>query len=173
MRMPSGGCYRGRRRPLCGASPGHGMPTPPGRPGTVPPVPEEDPTARFAELVQRPEEELPLDEGALLIAAHANPELDVEFELALLDDLAERCPAPTLDALRQHLFVDLGFTGNVDDYYDPDNSFLDQVVRRRVGLPIALSVLGIEVGRRLGLRLGGVALPGHFLLRHDGGDEPL
>jgi regulator of sirC expression with transglutaminase-like and TPR domain len=136
-------------------------------------VPEEDPTARFAELVQRPEEEVPLDEGALLIAAHANPELDVEFELGLLDDLAERCPAPTLDAWRRHLFVDLGFTGNVDDYYDPDNSFLDQVVRRRVGLPIALSVLGIEVGRRLGLRLGGVALPGHFLLRHDGGDEPL
>ena len=135
-------------------------------------VASDDPTMRFAELVQGPEDDLPLDEAALLIAAHAYPDLDVGFELELLDGLAERCPEPSLDGWRHYLFVDLGFTGNVDDYYDPDNSFLNQVVRRKVGLPISLSVLGQVVGDRLGLRLAGVGLPGHFLLRHDAVGTP-
>ncbi len=129
---------------------------------------EDDPTARFAELVQGPEDELHLDEPAFLIAAHAYPDLDVDFEMQLLDGLAERCPDRTLEGWRRYLFVDQGFTGDVENYYDPDNSFLNKVLERRTGLPITLSVLGIEVGRRLGLRLRGVGLPGHFLLRHDG-----
>jgi regulator of sirC expression with transglutaminase-like and TPR domain len=126
-----------------------------------------DLTARFAALVQGPESELTLDEPALVIAAHAQPDLDIAAELGTLDELASGCPEPTLEGWRQHLFVDLGFTGNVDDYYEPANSFLNEVVRRRVGLPISLSVLGIEVGRRLGLSFSGVGMPGHFLLRHD------
>ena len=126
-----------------------------------------DLTARFAELVQGPDSELNLDEAALLIAAHAQPDLDIGAEIQALDELAAGCPEPTLDGWRRHLFVDLGFTGNVEDYYDPENSFLNSVVRRRVGLPISLSVLGIEVGRRLGLHLSGIGMPGHFLLRHD------
>jgi regulator of sirC expression with transglutaminase-like and TPR domain len=134
---------------------------------------DDDPTARFAQLVQGPEEELPLDEAALLIAAHAYPDLDIEFEMELLDGLAERCPDRTLEGWRRYLFVDQGFTGNLADYYDPDNSFLNKVLERRIGLPITLSVLGIEVGRRMGLRLGGVGLPGHFLLRYDGEGAPL
>jgi regulator of sirC expression with transglutaminase-like and TPR domain len=125
-----------------------------------------DPTARFAELVEGPEAELALDEAALLIAAHAHPGLDIAAELRALDELAASCPEPTLEGWRRHLFVDLGFTGNVENYYEPDNSFLHQVVRRRVGLPITLSVVGIEVGRRLGLEFEGVGMPGHFLLRH-------
>ncbi|MGI9023659.1 MAG: SirB1 family protein [Acidimicrobiales bacterium] len=132
----------------------------------------EDPTARFAELVQGPEEELPLDEAALLVAAHAYPDLDIGFELGLLDGLAERCLQRDLEGWRRCLFDELGFTGNVADYYDPDNSFLNQVVRRRVGLPITLSVLGQVVGARMGLRLAGVGLPGHFLLRHDPATGP-
>lgn len=130
-------------------------------------------TARFAELVQGPEEDLPLDEAALLIAAHAYPDLDIAFEIELLDGLAERCPDRTLDGWRRYLFVEQGFTGNVDDYYDPENSFLNKVLERRTGLPITLSVLGIVVGQRLGLRLAGVGLPGHFLLRHDGDGSPV
>jgi len=130
-------------------------------------VPDDDPTVRFAALAQGPEDELPLDEAALLMAAHAYPDLDVDFELELLDGLAERCTDRSLNGWRRYLFDELGFTGNVADYYDPDNSFLHQVVRRRVGLPISLSVLGMAVGRRLGLHLRGVGLPGHFLLRHD------
>ena len=125
-----------------------------------------DPTTRFAELVEAPEDELPLDEAALLIAAHAQPELDIDAELAALDELALGIPERTLDGWRRHLFVDLGFSGNVKRYYDPSNSFLNQVLRRRRGLPITLSVLGMEVGRRIGLRLEGVGMPGHFLLRH-------
>ena len=125
-----------------------------------------DPTARFTELVQGPEDELALDEAALLIAAHAQPELDIDAELAVLDGLAAGIPERTLEGWRRHLFVDLAFSGNVKRYYDPANSFLNEVVRRRRGLPITLSVLGMEVGRRVGLRLEGVGMPGHFLLRH-------
>ncbi|HVL05260.1 MAG TPA: transglutaminase-like domain-containing protein [Acidimicrobiales bacterium] len=125
-----------------------------------------DTTTRFSELVQGPPDRLALDEAALLIAAHARPGLDVAAELKLLDKLAAGIPAGDLHEWRRHLFVDLGFSGNVARYSDPSNSFLDQVVRRRRGLPITLSVLGMEVGRRVGLRLEGVGLPGHFLLRH-------
>lgn len=125
-----------------------------------------DPTARFAELVQGDEEALALDEAALLIAAHAHPGLDVAAELAKLDALAAGIREPTLDRWRQHLFIDLGFSGNVHRYYDPANSYLDDVIRRRKGLPITLSVLGMEVGRRIGLRFEGVGMPGHFILRH-------
>ncbi len=125
-----------------------------------------DPTIRFAELVAGPEEELVLDEAALLIAAHARPDLDIGAELKLLDRLAAGIPEGTLDEWRRHLFVNLGYSGDVSRYYDPVNSFLDEVVRRRRGLPITLSVLGMEVGRRIGLRFQGIGMPGHFLLRH-------
>jgi regulator of sirC expression with transglutaminase-like and TPR domain len=122
--------------------------------------------ARFAALVARPDEEIPLDEAALLIAAHARPELDVAAELGRLDDLAAGCKEPTLDGLTHHLFDELGFRGNTEDYQDPNNSYLDQVVRRRLGIPITLSVLTMEVGRRLDVALDGVGMPGHFLVRH-------
>lgn len=123
-------------------------------------------TARFAALVTRPDDEIPLDEAALLIAAHARPNLDLASELALLDDLAAGCKESTLDGLTHHLFDELGFRGNTENYGDPDNSYLDQVVRRRLGIPITLSVLTMEVGRRLGVALDGVGMPGHFLVRH-------
>ena len=129
---------------------------------------EESAAARFAALVARPDDEIPLDEAALLIAAHARPELDVAGELAGLDELAAGCKEPTLDGLTHHLFDELGFRGNIEHYQDPDNSYLDQVVRRRVGIPITLSVLTIEVGRRIGVALDGVGMPGHFLVRHRG-----
>lgn len=123
-------------------------------------------TARFAELVARGDEEIPLDEAALLIAAHARPELDLAAELGRLDELAAGCKEPTLDGLTHRLFDELGFRGNAEHYQDPDNSYLDQVVRRRLGIPITLSVLTMEVGRRLGVALDGVGMPGHFLVRH-------
>jgi regulator of sirC expression with transglutaminase-like and TPR domain len=122
--------------------------------------------ARFADLVARPDDEIPLDEAALLIAARARPALDVGVEQARLDDLAGGCGEATFDGLTRHLFTDLGFTGNTERYQDPDNSYLDQVMRRRVGIPISLSVLTMEVGRRLGVAIDGVGMPGHFLVRH-------
>lgn len=125
------------------------------------------PTGRFIELVQRPDDDIPLDEAALLVAAHAYPGLDVAAEQARLDSLAAACPAPTLDGLRHHLFEDFGLTGNTRRYGDPRNSFLNDVLTRRVGIPISLSVVTMEVGRRLGLILSGVGMPGHFLVRQE------
>src|SRR3954471_4898516 len=124
-----------------------------------------DVTERFAALVRGSEENLPLDEAALLIAAHAYPELDIASELAVLDALAQRCVAPTLDALLNHLFRREWFVGNRVDYADVRNSYLNDVLGRRLGIPISLSVLLMEVGRRLGLKIDGVGMPGHFLAR--------
>jgi regulator of sirC expression with transglutaminase-like and TPR domain len=124
-----------------------------------------DATQRFADLMAQPATTIPLDEVALLIAAHAEPGLDVHAQLARLDRLADQCFAPTLDALVTYLFIDLGFRGNTQDYWDPRNSFLNDVLDRRCGIPISLAVLAMSVGRRLGVPLSGVAMPGHFLLR--------
>ena len=124
-----------------------------------------DPTARFTELVAGPEASLPLDEAGLLIAAHAHQGLDVDAQLARFDDLADQVGEPTLDGLRRLLFRDLGFAGNQADYYDPANSYLDVVLDRRLGLPITLAVVLMEVGRRVAVPLAGVSMPGHFLVR--------
>ena len=125
-----------------------------------------NPTERFAALVQGPEDGLAgrLDEATLLIAEHARPDLDVEDYRARLDELAGACAEPTLAAVSHLLFEVEGFQGN-PDYYDPDNSYLDQVLDRRVGIPITLAVVLLEVGRRLGVPVAGVGLPGHFLVR--------
>lgn len=129
--------------------------------------------ARFAELVAR--DAIPLDELALAIAAEEYPALEPETYLARLDELAERveilAPAPlksasTLRALRAVLHDEEGLRGNEQDYYDPRNSYLNEVLDRRVGLPITLSLVYIEVARRVGLRLEGVGFPGHFLAKY-------
>jgi len=124
-----------------------------------------DTTQRFAELIGGPEHEMALDEGALLIAAHAYPDLDVATELRRLDDLAGRCPARDVDGLVRWLFADLGYSGNVRAYHDPRNSYLNDVVARRTGIPITLALLAQVLGRRLGVELVGIGMPGHFLLR--------
>jgi regulator of sirC expression with transglutaminase-like and TPR domain len=132
------------------------------RPGTLAAV---DPTLAFAELLARPEAEIDLDRAALLIAAHARNELDVDAQLDAIDGLAAGCEGPELAAVLSHLFVRLGFRGNPEDYYDPCNSYLDRVIATRRGIPITLSVLTISVARRHGIELVGVGMPGHFLVR--------
>jgi regulator of sirC expression with transglutaminase-like and TPR domain len=127
-----------------------------------------DSTARFEALMALPDDEIPLDEAALMIAVHADPATDVEGALAMLDELAATSPGPTFEELRHHLFVAEGFRGDDGDYYDPANSMLDKVLARRRGIPITLSVIAIEVGRRLGVVIEGVGMPGHFLARHGG-----
>jgi regulator of sirC expression with transglutaminase-like and TPR domain len=115
-----------------------------------------------------------LAEGALLIAAHAFPELDIDAYLARLDSLAATLRGrlradiggcEMLVALNRYLFQELGFRGNSSDYYDPRNSYLNEVIERRLGIPISLSVLYIAAGRRLGLELEGISFPGHFLVK--------
>jgi regulator of sirC expression with transglutaminase-like and TPR domain len=123
-----------------------------------------DATARFAALLALPEPEVPLDEAALLIAAHAHPALDVDARLTELDALAAHVDAASAEALARELFVGEGFSGNAADYGDPRNSLLDDVLDRRLGIPITLSVLMVEVGRRRGIPLHGVGMPGHFLV---------
>jgi regulator of sirC expression with transglutaminase-like and TPR domain len=123
----------------------------------------DDATARFTELVQRADGAIPLDELMLAIAAHDHA-VDEHAALARLDALAEDLAGGDTDALARHLFVTEGFRGNTVDYGDPDNSYLDVALERRVGIPITLSVVMIEVGRRCGASLTGVGMPGHFLV---------
>ena len=117
----------------------------------------------FAELARAPEPALDLGLGALLIAQIEHPDLEPKAVLAHLDDLAARVGAGDVHRLRRFLFEDEGFAGNADDYYDPRNSCLNDVLERRLGIPITLSVLAIEVGRRVGVAVKGVGLPGHFM----------
>ena len=124
-----------------------------------------DAGGRWLELMQVREEDVPLDEAALIIGAHANPALDVDGQLRRLDGIAAQVGEPDTSAVCRLLFEQLGLRGDRQGYDDPRNSYIDQVLDRRRGIPISLSVLLIEVGRRCGLRLDGVGMPGHFLVR--------
>jgi regulator of sirC expression with transglutaminase-like and TPR domain len=126
------------------------------------------PTERFLALMAGPTPAVRLDEAALLLAAHGEQGLDVEAQMARLDELAGSCPDPSVDGVVELLFGRLQLRGNTDDYGDPRNSFLDQVLDRRLGIPITLSVLVMEIGRRVGLTFEGIGMPGHFLVRHVG-----
>ncbi|MEQ3552009.1 transglutaminase-like domain-containing protein [Pseudonocardia nematodicida] len=129
------------------------------------PDPAPDPVARFLRLVTGPEPAL--DEGALAIAAGAGAgPAAADRARAELDELADGVDG--LDALLHRLFTDAGFTGNTAAYADPRNSDLTEVLARRTGIPITLSVVTIEVGRRAGIVLEGVGMPGHFLVREPG-----
>jgi len=125
-------------------------------------------SARFAALVQGPESDLPLDEAALLLAAHGDPALDVGAALGGLDALAARVPSPTAAGVRSLLFGELGLRGNRADYGDPRNSYLHLVIERRLGIPITLALAVIVVGRRVGVTFEGLGMPGHFLARGEG-----
>ncbi len=127
---------------------------------------------RFAELVSS--ENFDLAEVSLLIAQDIYGDLDVAAYLARIEAMADtiraRIPGDAFAeqkvlALNHHLFGELQFFGNIDDYYDPRNSYLNEVLDRRTGIPLTLSIIYMEIGRRLGLRLQGVLFPGHFLVK--------
>ena len=135
----------------------------------------------FAALVGR-EADCGLARGALEIARIAYPALEPSQYLTKLDELAEGTrarmagglpPEAVARAVGDHLFRTCGFRGNAEDYYDPRNSFLNDVLDRRTGIPISLSVVFIEVTRRLGVTADGVGFPGHFLVRVAGERGPL
>jgi regulator of sirC expression with transglutaminase-like and TPR domain len=129
---------------------------------------------RFAREMRREDRDIDLALCCLLIAQDAYPALDVgrymdEIErmaLRLRADMPEALdPEERIVALNEFLFGELGYGGNARDYYDPRNSYLNDVLDRRTGIPITLSVLYMELGRRVGLAVDGVSFPGHFLVR--------
>ena len=133
-----------------------------------------DPYREFRQAVERPEESIDLGRAALTIALADYSDLDIASYLRRIDELAvevsQRCGVDadgfrSIAALNYVLFKEQGFHGNRDDYYDPKNSFLNDVIDRKRGLPITLSILYIEVGQRIGLAIEGVGFPGHFLVK--------
>jgi regulator of sirC expression with transglutaminase-like and TPR domain len=133
---------------------------------------DQDPSLlELSAQVSRPDGRIDLARAALAIARWEYPRLDADAYLERLDGLARsvdgvrRSPDALgrLHRLREYLFVEQGFTGNRDDYYDPRNSFLNDVLDRRQGIPITLSLVLMEVGKRLGLAIEGIGLPGHFI----------
>jgi regulator of sirC expression with transglutaminase-like and TPR domain len=120
------------------------------------------------------DERIDLTRAALLIARTEYPKLDIEPYSARIDELAGRVAAAVPDLNTQHtigmlnrvLFDEAGLRGNRDDYHDPRNSFLNDVLDRGLGIPITLSIVYMEVARRIGFPLAGVGMPGHFLLKH-------
>lgn len=131
------------------------------------------PLAYFSTLVQS-DQQFPLLEAAASLAQDEYPDVDVQQVLGDLDQLlarlkrrlpADAAPLARLRALNQFFFNDLGFGGNVNDYYDPDNSYLHAVLRTRRGIPISLAVLWMELAQGLNLQARGVSFPGHFMVK--------
>jgi len=127
----------------------------------------------FASLVQE-DDSIPLFEAALAIAQDVEPQLDLAATQAEVDQMAARLQrrlapdASSVQKLRMlnHFFYrELGFAGNVNDYYDPDNSYLHRVITTRRGIPISLAVLYMELAQQIGLDVKGISFPGHFLMK--------
>jgi regulator of sirC expression with transglutaminase-like and TPR domain len=138
-----------------------------------------DPYLALRHAIDCPEDQIDLSRAALAIAKQEYPELNIEDCLSQLDWLAqavelrlgdEKTPYRIIAALNTVLFKELGFEGNHAEYYDPKNSFLNDVIARKTGIPISLSVLYMEVARRVGLSLVGIGFPGHFLVKYKDGN---
>ena len=136
----------------------------------------------FRRAVNEPDERIDLARAALEIARDDYPDLDVSCYLRHIEQLAahvrerlgnDKTVYHSIAALNAVLFQERGFHGNRDNYYDPKNSFLNEVIERRTGIPISLSVLYIEVAQRIGLPLQGVSFPGHFLVNYCNGKEKI
>jgi regulator of sirC expression with transglutaminase-like and TPR domain len=128
----------------------------------------------WSELADQADESVPLLGTALLIARDEYPDLDADLYDTLVQSHAEHLRHETdrieswplkMAAINRHLFEELGYAGDHDEYYDPRNSYLNEVFERRLGNPISLAMVQIEVARRLGVPLDGVSFPGHFLVR--------
>ena len=129
------------------------------------------PLNRFADLVSNEHFDLAL--ASLMLAEDVQPDIDLPAHMAQIEAMAatlrlrladDAFAEQKLAALNYYLFEELGYRGNVENYYDPRNAYLHEVLARRTGMPITLGILYIELGRRVGLNLQGVAFPGHFLV---------
>jgi regulator of sirC expression with transglutaminase-like and TPR domain len=133
--------------------------------------------ADFERMVKRPESSIELARAALLVAAESDPGVDIDGTLHTLDSWTEELRArlepgwnnlQKLARLRAFVFDDLKFRGDHRDYYDPRNSLLHEVMERRLGIPLTLSIVFMELGWRIGIPFEGVGFPGHFLVRLTG-----
>lgn len=129
----------------------------------------------FQQLVTLPDGAIPLAEAALLMACEEYPQLVIAPYLDQLDEIAEQIrttlrrgdsPLEIAGKINGVMFGELGFRGNTEDYYDPRNSFFNDVLERRIGIPITLSAVYMEIARRLDFPLSGVGMPGHFLVKY-------
>lgn len=127
----------------------------------------------FASLVQQ-DDCIPLFEAALVLAQDADPQLDLNASQAEVDKLAlklqRRLPPDAshvqkLRMLNHYFYRELGFIGNVNDYYDPNNSYIHRVIATRRGIPISLAVVYMELAQQIGLDVKGISFPGHFLMK--------
>jgi regulator of sirC expression with transglutaminase-like and TPR domain len=142
----------------------------------------ETPRRRLEDILARPDREVDLAEAALLVAAEEYADLDVRGYLLRLDEMGcafrqrleeEPRPERAVMALNRYMFQEQGFRGNTEQYYDARNSYLNEVMDRRTGIPITLSIVYMEVARRGGLEVEGVGLPGHFVVRIQTPARPL
>jgi regulator of sirC expression with transglutaminase-like and TPR domain len=132
------------------------------------------PRDRFQSEIAKPDRELNLARAALYIAQIVNPDLEIDRHLDTLDRMAEtvkprlpqsRYPLKVVGAINEYLYGELGFYGNEGDYYNPRNSFLNDVLERRTGIPISLALVYLEIADRLDFPMVGVGMPGHFIIR--------
>jgi len=142
----------------------------------------ETPRRKLEDILARPDRDVNLAEAALLVAAEEYPDLDVRSYLVRLDEMGcalrqrleeEPRPERAIMALNRYMFQELGFRGNAEQYYDARNSYLNEVIDRRTGIPITLSAVYMEVAGRAGLEVEGVGLPGHFVVRIQTPARPL
>lgn len=128
----------------------------------------------FEQEAKKLDNEIDLGKAALYIAQEEYDNFDSADYIKIMDDLAakiqerlpsERYPLRVIQTINQYLYDELGYKGNTDDYYDPRNSFLNDVIERRTGIPITLSVVYLEIARRLDFPMVGINMPGHFLIR--------
>ena len=141
-----------------------------------------DPYEVFRQAVHQVESEIDLGRAALTIAAHEYPNLDIDAYLSRIEQLGTATEVRlganpdvyrSIAALNYVFFEEHGFRGNREHYFDPKNSFLNEVLDRKTGIPISLSVLYMEVARRIGLSLQGIGFPGHFLVKYVGDNEEI
>lgn len=130
---------------------------------------------QFEQLVSQQDADIPLDQAALLIAAESRQDLQIDRYLTYLDEAAERFErrqkslkgiGVPVEALIHHIHQQEGFSGNINHYYEPQNSYLSHVIDSKTGIPVTLALIHICIGRRLNIPVEGISFPGHFLVRY-------
>jgi regulator of sirC expression with transglutaminase-like and TPR domain len=134
------------------------------------------------EITALDEEAFSLDHASLVMALEEYPHLDIQTYLRRLDTLAaraeviigeDRTAINVIESINEILFVQEGLRGNVENYYDPRNSYLNEVLDRRLGIPISLCVIYMEIAKRISFPIKGIGFPGHFLVKHVANDRDI